>query len=257
MKTSALKIFDLAKLLPVVLLLMLPVVAQAKMNTYTNSFGIWTYSPSSGPVTINAYSGSVSAVTVPSVINGFPVTSLSVGAFAGSSSMTSVIIPDSVGGIAPNVFNGCASLTTVTMGTNITTLGNGAFSFCTSLRVVFFQGNPPAVNNDATVFSGDTNVVVYFLPTASGWGTTFDDFPTQLWNPQVQTSGASFGVRNNEFGFNVTGNSNLVVLIEASTNLASPAWSPVSTNSLAGGTNYFGDAHWTNFPNRFYRINFP
>jgi hypothetical protein len=252
MNARALNILRTAKLLPLLLLLVLPAVAQAK-NFYTNSFGIWTYSPSTGPITISAYSGSVSAVTIPSKINGFPVTSLSLAALAGSG-MTSVTIPDSVISMGGNVFSGCSSLTSVTIGAGVTGIGGSTFSFCTSLTGVYFQGNSPTPTNDSTVFSGDTNVVVYYLPGTTGWGVMFDGFPTELWNPQAQTSGASFGVRNNQFGFNITGNSNLVVVVEGCTNLANPVWSPVSTNTVANGTNYFSDPQWTNYPARFYRL---
>ena len=82
----------------------------------------------------------------------------------------------------------------------------------------------------------------------------FDGFPTELWNPQAQTSGASFGVRTNQFGFNITGNSNLVVVVEGCTNLANPVWQPIQTDTLTDGTNYFSDPQWTNYPARFYRL---
>jgi hypothetical protein len=89
------------------------------------------------------------------------------------------------------------------------------------------------------------------------WGATFGGRPTVLWNPQVQTSGASFGVRTNRFGFNITGTKNLVIVVEACTNLANHTWSPVSTNTLRGGSSYFGDSQWANYPARFYRLRSP
>ena len=112
------------------------------------------------------------------------------------------------------------------------------------------------------MFNGDNNVTVYYLPGATGWSSNFDGRPTVLWNPQAQTNDGSFGVQNNQFGFNITGNSNLVVVVEACTNLASPIWSPVSTNSLntfvgTNGTSYFSDPQWTNYPCRFYGFSWP
>jgi len=41
-------------------------------------------------------------------------------------------------------------------------------------------------------------------------------------------------------------------VVEASTNLHN--WTPVSTNTLVNGTNYFSDASFTNYPQRFYRV---
>jgi hypothetical protein len=97
-------------------------------------------------------------------------------------------------------------------------------------------------------------VTVYYLPQTIGWGTTLGGRPTALWQPQVQTSDASFGVQTNQFGFNVNWASGLTVVVEASTNLASPVWSPVGTNAIVGGSSYFSDPQWTNYPKRFYRV---
>ena len=53
------------------------------------------------------------------------------------------------------------------------------------------------------------------------------------------------------------GASNLVVVVEARTSLASPTWSPLATNTLTGSSLYFSDAQWTNYPARFYRLTMP
>jgi hypothetical protein len=87
-------------------------------------------------------------------------------------------------------------------------------------------------------------------------------YPTVLWNPEAQTGDGSFGIQTNQFGFNITGSSNLVIVVEASTSLASPVWSPVSTNTLntfigTNGTSYFSDSQWTNYPQRFYSFRSP
>jgi hypothetical protein len=53
------------------------------------------------------------------------------------------------------------------------------------------------------------------------------------------------------FGFTISWATNASVVVEAATNLANPVWIPVSTNTLTGGTNYFSDPQWTNYPGRF------
>jgi hypothetical protein len=107
------------------------------------------------------------------------------------------------------------------------------------------------------VFSGDNNATVYYLLGTTGWYSPFGGVLAVLWNPQAPTSDASFGVRTNRFGFNITGNNNLVVVVEACTNLTNPVWSPVATNTLTLGSSYFSDPQWTNYPNRFYRFRSP
>jgi len=61
----------------------------------------------------------------------------------------------------------------------------------------------------------------------------------------------------NQFGFNYTWDSNLVVIVEACSNLADPDWVPVATNTLTNGSSYFSDPQWTNYTRRFYRLRSP
>jgi hypothetical protein len=107
------------------------------------------------------------------------------------------------------------------------------------------------------VFSGDNNATVYFVPGTTGWETIFGGRPTVLWNPQVRTSGASFGVRTNLFGFTITGTTNIPIVVEASVNLATASWSALQTGTLTNGSIYFSDPQWTNYPARFYRLRSP
>jgi hypothetical protein len=58
------------------------------------------------------------------------------------------------------------------------------------------------------------------------------------------------------FGFTISWATNASVVVEAATNLANPVWIPVSINTLTGGTSYFSDPQWTNYPMRFYRAAF-
>ena len=90
-----------------------------------------------------------------------------------------------------------------------------------------------------------------------GWTMNTGFLHIVPWNPQAQTGDGSFGVRTNQFGFNITGNSNLVVVVETSASLADPSWSPVATNILTSGLSYFSDPQWTNYPSRFYRLSMP
>jgi hypothetical protein len=154
------------------------------------------------------------------------------------------------------VFSSCSNLTSATIGSGLTNLGVIAFSECTSLTGVCFRGNAPGAAS--TVFSGDTNATVYYLPGTTGWYTPFGGCSNVvLWNPQVQTSDGSFGVRTNHVGFNITGTSNLVIVMEACTNLANPVWSPLQTITLTGSPAYFSDPNWTNYPSRFYGLGVP
>jgi hypothetical protein len=76
----------------------------------------------------------------------------------------------------------------------------------------------------------------------------------QSSNPQAQISETGFGSNTNTFGFDITGASNLVVVVQACTNLTDAGWLPVGTNTLTDGSSYFSDPVWTNFSSRFYRL---
>jgi alpha-tubulin suppressor-like RCC1 family protein len=216
-------------------------------------------------ITITAYTGDGGDVTIPDTINGLPVTCVGSGAFS-LTSVTSVTIPNSVTSIAVGAFARCWSLNSVIIGNGVTFLNNYAFWSCTSLADIYFQGDAPGFGAD--VFVGEENVAtIYYLPGTSGWGPTFGGVlfggtifgavPTMLWNPQVQVNDGGFGVQTNQFGFNITGTSGLVIVVEACTSLCDPLWQPVQTNTITGGSFYFGDAQWTNYPGRFYRIHSP
>ena len=81
--------------------------------------------------------------------------------------------------------------------------------------------------------------------------------PAVLWNPQVLTSDASFGVRAGQFGFTITGTSGLVIVVEASADQANPVWTSVGTSTLTDGSSYFSDPEWANYSSRFYRLRLP
>ena len=78
-----------------------------------------------------------------------------------------------------------------------------------------------------------------------------------LWNPQPKTDDGSFGVRQNGFGFNITGTADIPIVIEASAGIASQLWVPLQNSKLTNGLIYFSDSQWTNYPARFYRIRSP
>jgi hypothetical protein len=193
---------------------------------------------------------SLTSVTIPN-----SVTTIGNNAFQACRDLTSITVPNSVTNIGDQAFIGCSSLTNVTIGTNVTSIAVNAFINCGSLTGVYFTGNAPSAN--PAVFDGDNNATVYYLPDTTGWGPTFDGLPTALWLPKVQTNDGSFGVKTNQFGFNVNWASGQTVVVEACTNLAHPIWSPVATNTLTGGSSYFSDPAWTNYPRRFYRLRSP
>ena len=182
------------------------------------------------------------------------LTSIGTAVFNLCPKLIGVTIPGSVSTIGNSAFFNCTNLTYITIPNGVSNLMGYAFYGCFNLASIYCLGNTPSPTNDSTVFSGDNRATVYYLPETVGWGPTFDDRPTMLWNPQVQRSAANFGVRTNRFGFSLTGTSGLVIVVEACTNLTGTDWQPLQTNTLTGGEAYFSDPQWTNYPGRFYRL---
>lgn len=109
------------------LLLVMAVAAHAQDFAYTNN---------GGTITITDYTGPGGDVSIPSIIDGLPVTSIGDEAFWGSTALTGITISDSVTNIGHFAFGNCTNLARLAIGHNVTTIGLGAFNVCRSLTNV-------------------------------------------------------------------------------------------------------------------------
>ena len=179
------------------------------------------------------------------------VASIGEAAFIGCHRMTRISLPKSVTSIGNGAFAYCWGLTSLILPKSVTSIGEYAFSGCTGLTGVYFAGTPPTLGSG--VFDNNNKATVYFPVGFPGWGSTFGGHPTSPWLPAV-ISVTSTGLRTNRFGFDITGGGGLIVVVEASTDLANPTWFPVETNTLSGDLFYFSDPRWTDYHARFYRL---
>jgi hypothetical protein len=153
-------------------------------------------------------------------------------------------------------FTICSKLTSIIIPSSVTSIGDWEFESCASLTAVYFQGNAPGAGQG--VFGSGSNPTVFYLPGTTGWGTNVCGQPAVPWylpNPLILGNGLGLGVNTNSFAFTISWATNTAVIVEASTNLL--IWTPVTTNALVNGTNYFSDPQWTNYPGRFYRLRSP
>ena len=106
-----------------------------KQKPASNDF---KYTVKDGNATILLYSGSMSAVSVPDIIGGYPVVKIGEEAFK-NTSVVSVTIPDTVKEIDWFAFYGCTSLKEITIPSSVISVGYGAFDYCTSNPVIICQ----------------------------------------------------------------------------------------------------------------------
>jgi hypothetical protein len=186
------------------------------------------------------------------------VTRILDGAFAWSTGLTSVTIGDNVTSIGHQAFDRCTSLTNVILGTKITSIGWTAFGRCDGLTGLYFRGNAPIVSSEGGF--GANHATIYYLPGTTGWGSTLGRRPTAPWRlpyPLILNTSPTFGVKPNGFSFLISWATNRSITVEACTDLTNPAWTPLRSDWLFYGTNYFSDPDWTNNVRRFYRVRWP
>ena len=83
---------------------------------------------SDNTVRIDKYAGSDSIVFIPESISGSPVTQIGSSAFAGNSSITDVVLPESITRIGNRAFHSCTSITNIQIPTSVTDIGDYAFT---------------------------------------------------------------------------------------------------------------------------------
>ena len=133
--------------------------------------GDFTYITNSSTITITGYSGSGGTVTIPSNVDGVPVTGIGANVFAANAAINKVIIPAGVTNIGDGAFLNCPNLTSATVPGNVNYDSNltGFYFF----QVVFGQSpitnltiaaGSPFITHDA--FFGATHLTSITIPNS-------------------------------------------------------------------------------------------
>ena len=97
-----------------------------------------------GKVTITGYMGEGGAVTVPSTLDGLPVTTIGAWAFGYCTGLTSITLPHTLTYIEENAFKYCSGLTKVYVPEK-TTIVEDAFRGCVNLTTITHGDDPDQV----------------------------------------------------------------------------------------------------------------
>ena len=127
--------------------------------TATSAF---TYVNHGDSIEITGFDNSISAVVIPSEIEGLPVTAISVGAFY-LSTITSIEVPDSVTSIGEMAFLGCTSLKSVKLSTGVAKIDKNAFGSCIALQEIqVAKDNPNFSSLTGVLYSKKQDTLVIY-----------------------------------------------------------------------------------------------
>ena len=153
--------------------------------------GNYTYTVTSGAVTITSYSGKESSVIIPTHINGQMVKTIS-GAFKGSTSLTRITIPSGVNNVGFESFRDCTNLLQVDLPSSLTTIGYGAFMNCYSLQSINIPSSVSSIGNYA--FLNCNSLTSFTIPaTITSIGTGLFNGCSNLVAVEIPSSVTSIG----------------------------------------------------------------
>ena len=113
----------------------------------------------------------VEEVIIPIKYHSFDVTSISVKAFSGRSSIKSIVIPNSITDIYGDAFFGCTSLKSITIPNSVTHIEDNVFKNCTSLTSINVSDkNTKYKTIDGVLFSKDGKTLIAY---PGGKGTSY------------------------------------------------------------------------------------
>ena len=90
---------------------------------------VFRYRVENGKAIITGYDGSSTLVTVPPVLDGYPVVAIGERAFEGKP-VAAVILPDGLEAVGWFAFYGCEALLSVTVPASVTSIGYAVFDGC-------------------------------------------------------------------------------------------------------------------------------
>jgi hypothetical protein len=110
-----------------------------------------------------------------------PLKTISIRAFSGCSTLTTIIIPDNVTSIGMYAFNDCTSLSSVTIGSGVTSIGNGAFSGCTKLSTINVATDNTSYSSQGGILYNKNKTELVAYPAAKKGAFTVPNSVTRIW----------------------------------------------------------------------------
>ena len=165
------------------------------------TYGIYTYEvDEDATITITGCNKSANgAITIPSKIDGKPVTRIGDGAFEDCTGLTSVTLGNSVTSIGDVAFYDCSGLTSITIPDSVTSIGDSAFLECTGLTSITIPNSVESIGHDA--FLGCTGLTSINVARGNNYysgnnGVLFNKKKTELIRYPEGKSQTSYTIPN-------------------------------------------------------------
>jgi len=215
-------------------------------------------------ISIVKYLGRDQLVTVPSLINGMPVTKLLGNVFVESgSTLIGVSLPDSLTRIGSGAFSGCTGLTSIAIPNSVTDIGQSAFNSCTGLTSIAIPNGVASVSQ--YTFENCTSLISVNIPSSvTSIGYRAFSYCNKLASINIPSGVTSIG----ESAFSNCSNLNAVSIPQTVKDIGRSAFAncfslkavtiPNSVTSI--GDNAFGEEmYWGNVnqPHNFDSVNIP
>lgn len=136
------------------------------------------------------YDGPKIAITIPSQVGGFSVTSIGDLAFSSCSGLNSITIPKGVTSIGTGAFDGCKRLTTISIPQGVTSIGAGAFYACSSLSSITFNSATTKIASDIDTIPVATKIKGYDPSTAKDYAANHDNTFESIGASRTTTDGS-------------------------------------------------------------------
>lgn len=147
-----------------VLLAIMMVISVFPITASAVTSGDWTYSVISEAdktAQITGYSGTETNLKIPSMIDGYTITSIGNNAFQENATITHVTIPEGITSIGRYAFYKCEALERVVIPDGVKTISYAAFDFCTNLTNVEIPVSVTSIEDYAFSYCFDLKVIFY------------------------------------------------------------------------------------------------
>ena len=147
------------------------------------TYGIYTYEvDEDAMITITGCNKSANgAITIPSKIDGKPVTRIEDGAFEDCTGLTSVTLGNSVTSIGDVAFYDCSGLTSITIPDSVTSIGYYAFEGCTGLKSInVASDNDCFSSNNGVLFNKEKTELIKYPEGKSETSYTIPNSVTSI-----------------------------------------------------------------------------